>query len=224
METVSAPPVVPPAYPATLSIDFPDRKLNRLTSFFRIFVIIPIAIVLSALTGFSYAGGITSYQVGQIQYDYQDVTSAGILFLPLVLMILFRKKYPKWWFDWNLALTRFSYRVSSYFLLLRDEYPSTDEEQAIHLNMVYPDAKTELGRGWPLIKWFLAIPHYVVLFFLAIAAVFVWIIAWFAILFTGRYPRSLFDFIVGVQRWGLRVSAYAFILITDKYPPFSLQT
>ena len=212
-----------PAYPATFNVDYPDRNLNRLTSFFRIFVIIPIAIVLSALTGFSYTWGATTHQVGGIQYNYQYVTSAGILFLPLVLMILFRKKYPKWWFDWNLALTRFSFRVSSYLLLLRDEYPSTDEEQAIHLDMVYPDAKTQLGRGWPLIKWFLAIPHYIVLFFLGIAAIVVWVIAWFAILFTGRYPKGLFDFIVGVLRWGLRVSAYAAILITDKYPPFSLQ-
>jgi hypothetical protein len=138
-------------------------------------------------------------------------------------MILFRKKYPKWWFDWNLALTRFSYRVGAYFLLLRDEYPSTDEEQAIHLNLVYPDAERDLGRGWPLIKWFLAIPHYIVLFFLAIGVFVVWIIAWFAILFTGRYPKGLFDYVVGVSRWGLRVSAYAILLTTDKYPEFSLE-
>jgi Domain of unknown function (DUF4389) len=141
----------------------------------------------------------------------------------LVLMILFRAKYPKWWFDWNLAVTRFSYRVSTYILLLRDEYPSTDEEQAVHLELVYPDAQTELGRGWPLVKWFLAIPHYIVLFFLAIAVFVVWIIAWFAVLFTGRYPRGLFDFTSGVLRWALRVEAYAFLLITDKYPPFSLE-
>jgi hypothetical protein len=138
-------------------------------------------------------------------------------------MILFRAKYPKWWFDWNLAFTRFSYRLSAYILLLRDEYPSTDEEQAIHLDLIYPDAQTELGRGWPLIKWFLALPHYIVLVFLAIAVFVVWIIAWFAILFTGRYPRGLFDFTSGVLRWGLRVGAYAFLLITDKYPAFSLK-
>jgi len=137
-------------------------------------------------------------------------------------MILFRKKYPKWWFDWNLNLTRFSYRVSLFLGLLRDEYPSTDEEQAVHLNLVYPDARTQLGRGWPLIKWFLAIPHYIVLFFLYIGAIVVGIIAWFAILFTGRYPRGLFDYAVGVSRWALRVSAYAILLITDQYPPFSL--
>jgi hypothetical protein len=138
-------------------------------------------------------------------------------------MILFRKKYPRWWFDWNLNISRFGYRVGAYFLLLRDEYPSTDEEQAVHLNLNYPDVQTELGRGWPLIKWFLAIPLYIVLYFLWIGAFFVWIITWFAILFTGRFPRSLFDYMVGVFRWTLRVEAYAIILVTDKYPPFSLE-
>jgi hypothetical protein len=207
----------PSTYPATLDIDYPDRNLNRLTSFFRIFTIIPIAIVIGLITDASFGWG--DHSGGGWTWMY----SAGLLFLPLVLMILFRKKYPKWWFDWNLAVTRFSYRVSSYLLLLRDEYPSTDEEQAVHLDLVYPDAQTQIGSGWPLIKWFLAIPHYIVLFFLCIAAFVCWIIAWFAILFTGRYPRGLFDFIVGVGRWGLRVQAYAFLLITDKYPPFSLQ-
>ena len=208
MSTVQTPSVSPRAYPASMSIDYPDRKLNRLTSFFRIFTVIPIAIVLGLMSG-----------------SGNEVWAAcgGILFLPLVLMIIFRAKYPKWWFDWNLAFTRFSYRVTAYILLLRDEYPSTDEEQAVHLDLVYPNVQTELGRGWPLVKWFLAIPHYIVLFFLAIAAFVVWIIAWFAILFTGRYPRTLFDFTSGVLRWALRVEAYAFLLITDKYPAFSLE-
>ncbi len=208
MSTAQTLSMSPRAYPASLSIDYPDRKLNRLTSFFRIFTVIPIAIVLGLMSGSGNEGW---------------AACGGILFLPLVLMILFRKKYPKWWFDWNLALTRFIYRVSAYLLLMRDEYPSTDEEQAVHLDLVYPDVQTELGRGWPLVKWFLAIPHYIVLFFLAIAAFVVWIIAWFAILFTGRYPRTLFDFTSGVLRWALRVEAYAFLLITDKYPAFSLE-
>jgi hypothetical protein len=204
-------------YPATLSIDYPDRNLNRLTSFFRIFTIIPIAIVIGLISNSNFRWG--EHSSG----GWTWMSAGGLLFLPLVLMILFRLKYPKWWFDWNLALTRFSYRVSCYLLLLRDEYPSTDEEQAVHLDLIYPDAQTQLGRGWPLIKWFLSIPHYFVLFFLFIAVFVSWIIAWFAILFTGRYPKGLFDFIVGVERWVLRVSAYAFLLITDKYPPFSLE-
>lgn len=217
MSAASVPPATSPAYPANLNVDYPDRNLNRLTTFFRIFTVIPIAIILGLITNAFIRSGDNSG-------GWQWTASFGFLFLPLVLMILFRKKYPKWWFDWNLALSRFSYRVTAYLALLRDEYPSTDEEQAVHLDLVYPDAQTQLGRGWPLIKWLLAIPHYIVLFFLTIAAVVCVIIAWFAILFTGRYPRGLFDFVVGVGRWGLRVEAYAFLLITDKYPPFSLES
>ncbi len=137
-------------------------------------------------------------------------------------MLLFRQKYPKWWFDWNLALTKFSTRVSAYLVLLRDEYPSTDEEQAVHLEIAYPDVSKDLKRGMPLVKWFLAIPHYILLFLLYIAVVVSVVIAWFAILFTGRYPRGLFGFVVGVLRWSLRVAVYAFLLTTDRYPPFSL--
>lgn len=211
-------PSTPPAYPASLNIDYPGGGRNRLTSFFRIITVIPIAIILGLMTNGTFqstgAGGGEGWKMA--------LGAGGVLFLPLVLMILFRKKYPKWWFDWNFNLTRFGYRVASYLALQRDEYPSTDEEQAVHLDLVYPDAKTQLGRGWPLIKWFLAIPHYILLFFLSIGAIIVWIIAWFAILFTGRYPRGLFDYTVGVARWALRVEAYTFLLITDEYPPFSL--
>jgi hypothetical protein len=146
----------------------------------------------------------------------------GVLFLPPLLMILFRQKYPRWWFDWNLNLLRFSSRVSAYLALLDDHYPSTDEEQAVHLDFPYPDAQ-QLNRWLPLVKWLLAVPHYIVLFFLAIGALVVIIIAWFAILFTGKYPRSLFDFVVGVLRWSNRVTGYAFVLVTDQYPPFSLR-
>jgi hypothetical protein len=204
-------------FPATFNVDYPDRQLNRLTSFFRIFVAIPIVIVIGLITNANLGWG--EHSSG----DWTWMYAGGLLFLPLVLMILFRQKYPKWWFDWNLAMSKFSYRVSSYILLLRDEYPSTDEEQSVHLDLTYPDAKNQIGRGWPLIKWFLAIPHYIVLIFLFVAVIMCWIIAWFAILFTGRYPKGLFEFIVGVQRWALRVTAYALLLITDKYPPFSLE-
>ncbi len=145
----------------------------------------------------------------------------GILFLPVLLMILFRQKYPRWWYDWNLQLTRFLMRVTAYGQLLRDEYPSTDEEQAVHLDFPYPDA-TQLKRWMPLVKWFLAIPHWIILYFLYIAAFVCVVIAWFAILFTGRYPRALFDFVVSVNRWMLRVAAYALLLVTDEYPPFTL--
>jgi uncharacterized protein DUF4389 len=204
-------------YPLTYSVDYPDRELNRLTTFFRIFTVIPIAIVLGTVSGGSYqfsAGNDTTSTI---------VAAGGILIAGPLLMILFRKKYPRWWFDWNRELLRFGNRVAVYFALMTDEYPSTDEQQVVHLEIDYPNAETDLGRGMPLVKWLLAIPHYIVLFFLYIGAFFAVIFAWFAILFTGRYPRSLFDFVQGVIRWHLRVAAYMAILVTDKYPPFSLE-
>jgi hypothetical protein len=203
-------------YPVQFSVEYPDRELNRLTTFFRIFTIIPIAIVLLAVSGgssFSWAGDET-YALG--------AGAGGILFLAPLLLILFRQKYPRWWFDWNLNLARFENRVFAYLLLLRDDYPSTDDEQAVRLDFPYPNARDDLNRWLPLVKWLLAIPHYVVLFFLAIAALVCVVISWFAILFTGRYPRGFFDFIVGVMRWGNRVQGYALVLITDRYPPFRL--
>jgi hypothetical protein len=203
---------MPGRFPATLDIDYPDRELNRFTTFFRLFTAIPIAIVLTLLTG-------PAIRAGSGQYA---VTSGGIVVLPTMLMLLCCQKYPRWWFDWNLALMAFSTRVSAYLALLRDEYPSTDDEQAVHLAIPYPDAARELNRWLPLIKWFLAIPHYVAVGFLGIAAAICIIIAWCAILIGGRYPRRLFDFVVGVLRWVLRVAAYAFLLTTDRYPPFRL--
>jgi hypothetical protein len=199
-------------FPAMLEIDYPDRERNRLTCFFRLFTVIPIAALLGLVAGPAVRVGSANYVVG----------SGGIVFLATVFMLLFRHKYPRWWFDWNLALMRFSTRVSAYAVLLRDEYPATDDEQAVHLDVPYPDAPRDLSRWLPLVKWLLAIPHCIILCFLGIAALCCIIIAWFAILFTGRYPRSLFDFVVGVFRWSLRVTAYALLLTTDRYPPFSL--
>jgi len=213
MTTKTSP--TPPSYPVTLTIDYPDRSLNRLTTFFRIFTVIPIAIILALVSGGSFDWSTANNWT----WLY---AAGGMLFLPIVLMILFRQKYPKWWFDWNIALTKFGIRVATYIGLLTDVYPSTDEEQAVHIDIPYPDVPKDLNRWLPLVKWFLAIPHYIILAFLGIAACVCVVIAWFAILFTGRYPRGLFDFVVGVYRWSLRVAAYAFLLTTDRYPLFSL--
>ncbi len=202
------------SYPVTFDVDYPARPLNRVTTAFRIFVAIPILIVLGAL-------GTETIDANNSKAMTDMTIGGGLVFLPLVLIIVFRQKYPRWWFDWNLNLLRFSNRVSAYLALLDDRYPSTDEEQAVHLDFPYPDAH-QLNRWLPLIKWLLAIPHYVVLFFLAIGALVAVIVAWFAILFTGTYPRGLFDYVVGVFRWGNRVSGYAFALVTDEYPPFRL--
>jgi hypothetical protein len=202
-------------YPVSFSVDYPDRALNRTTTFFRIFTVIPIAIVLGAVSGdtwqWSYRNGMSGVVAG----------TGGLLFFAPLLMILFRQKYPRWWFDWNLELQRFSNRVWAYLALLDDRYPATDDQQSVRLDYSYPDA-TRLNRWLPLVKWLLAIPHYIILFFLDIGAIVAVIIAWFAILFTGSYPRGLFDFVVGVFRWNNRVVGYAYTLVTDEYPPFRL--
>ena len=187
-------------YPVSLEVDYPEEGRNRLTALVRIILAIPVFIVFALIHGFFSAGGV-------------------ITLAPLI-MILFRKKYPRWWFDWNLELSRFSARITAYVFLLRDEYPSTDEEQSVHLDIAYPDAETQLNRFMPLVKWLLAIPHYIILTILGILALFITIIAWFAILILGRYPRGMFNFVVGVLRWRVRYEAYAFMLATDRYPPF----
>ena len=200
------------SYPVQFDVDFPERKLDRLRTALRLIAAIPIVIVLSLLSG------------PTLNDDNRNtlVIGGAAVFLPLVLMLVFRQKYPRWWFDWNLNLLRFSNRVAAYLALLDDRYPSTDDEQAVHLDFPYPDTH-HMNRWLPLVKWLLAIPHYVVLFFLWIGALVSIVIAWFAILFTGTYPRSLFNYVVGVLRWNNRVTAYAFTLVTDQYPPFSLR-
>jgi len=206
---------MPPSYPVTFSVDYPERELNRLSTFFRIFAVIPIAIVAALLPGAELAGSASGEGYGGA------IAAGSIIFLPIVLMLLFEKKYPRWWYDWNLELLRFANRIGVYVLLMDDEYPSTDAQQAVRLDFAYPDAE-QLQRGMPLVKWLLAIPHYIVLFFLYIGVFFAVIGAWFAILFTGRYPRGIFKFVEGTLRWHNRVVGYAFTLVTDDYPPFRL--
>jgi hypothetical protein len=202
----------PAPYPVTFSVDYPDRDLDRLTTFFRIFTVIPIAIVAALLPGASSSG---------VAWGGAAV-GGSLVVLPTVLMILFKKKYPRWWFDWNIELLRFSNRIGVYLALMDDEYPSTDERQAVHLDFAYPDVE-RLERGLPLVKWLLAIPHYIVLVFLYVGVLFAVIGAWFAILATGRYPRGIFSFVEGTIRWSNRVTGYAFTLVTDEYPPFRLK-
>ena len=200
-------------YPVRLSVEYPDRPLNRISTLFRLLWIIPIAIVLALVSGSTLAvNGTTAIVAG-----------GGLLFIAPLVMILFRQKYPRWWFDWNRELYRFSTRVAVYLAVMDDRYPSTDEAQSVRLDIDYPDVPRDLNRFLPLVKWILVIPHIIVLAFIGIAAVFAVIFAWFAILFTGRYPRGLFDFVEGFLRWGTRVTGYAFLLATDRYPPFSLR-
>ena len=213
-----------PDYAARLDIDYP-QQLDRLTTFFRPIWIIPIAIILGLITGAGQNTTLVLNEAGEVVRRTRDAAGglAGGLAAATALMIIFRQRYPRWWFDFSRELTRFGYRVGAYLVLLTGQYPSTVEEQAVHLEIDYPDVQHDLNRWLPLVKWLLAIPHYIVMAFLAIAAFFAVVIAWFAILATGHYPKSLFDFVVGVGRWGLRVNAYAFLLVTDRYPPFSLR-
>lgn len=205
----------PATYPVLFSVDYPDRPLDRLTTFFRLFVAIPILIVSGAVSGgnWGWTNGKTSAAAAG---------AGGLLFFGPLLMIVFRQKYPRWWFDWNQELFRFGNRVGVFLALMDDHYPATDEHQSVHLDFPYPDVPRDLNRWLPLVKWFLAIPHYIVLFFLDIAMVVAVILAWFAILFTGRYPPGLFRFVEGVMRWNVRVVGYAYLLVTDQYPPFRL--
>ena len=210
---MTAQTVSPSSYPVQFAVDYPDRTLNRLTTALRIIVAIPILVVLESVSGghfSSRSGDVVTYGAG------------ATLFLGPLLMIVFRQKYPRWWFDWNLELQRFGNRVVVFLALMDDHYPSTDDRQSVHLDFAYPDTREDLNRWLPLVKWLLAIPHFVVLVFLWIAAVIAVLGAWFAILVTGRYPRGLFTFVEGVLRWTQRVMAYAFLLVTDRYPPFSL--
>ena len=213
------PTPTPSVYPARLDVDYPEHS-DRVKTLFRVFLLIPIAIVYGVLTS-----GATK-TVYDDSGDVVSTTSGGIaagLFFATLLMILFRKRYPRWWFDFVLQFNRFVTRVGAYLALLTDRYPSTEDEQSVHLDLDYPDAREGLNRWLPLVKWLLALPHYIVLLFLGLGAFVAVVMAWFAILFTGRYPRTLFDYVVGVGRWALRVQAYAFLLLTDTYPPFSLR-
>ncbi|MCC7366146.1 MAG: DUF4389 domain-containing protein [Dehalococcoidia bacterium] len=204
-------------YPVHFAIDYQEGPRDRLSIGLRFFFAIPILILVAAVGGESFQFG------GGDAARFSFATAGGVLFLGPLLMIVFRQKYPRWWFDWNLAFLRFTTRVVAYVALLRDEYPSTDEDQAVHIDIPYPDVPNELNRWLPLVKWLLAIPHFIVLIVLGIAAFVVTVVAWFAILFTGQHPRGLSDFVQGVIRWGTRVEAYALLLTTDRYPPFSLE-
>ena len=202
-------------YPVQFSVDYPESR-NRLSVLLRLILAIPIVIVGAAVGGYIDAGD------AGLNEALTPLYAGGVLFIGPLLMIVFRKKYPKWWFDWNLEISRFTARIESFLLVLRDEYPSTDEEQSVHLQIEYPNAETELNRVLPIFKWLMAIPHYIILAVLGVLALLVTILAWLSILVLGRYPEGMFNFVVGVMRWGYRVAAYAFLLTTDRYPPFRL--
>ena len=195
---IKTPEAIMKDYPVNLNIDYPESS-NRLTALFRLVLVIPIVIILALIS-----------------------TYAEALSFAIAMMILFKEKYPKWWFDWNIGITKFAYRIAAYIFLLRDEYPSTDNDQSVTITIPYPDVKNELKRWMPLVKWILVIPHIIALVFLFVGVILCTIFALFTILFTGRYPKWIFNFVEGFLRWALRVSAFALLLTTDQYPPFRL--
>ena len=213
-------------YAARLEVDYPE-KLDRMTTFFRLIMVIPIGIILGLISeaGQTVTNTVFLNEAGEVMKSTQETVGglASGLFAATALMIVFGRRYPRWWFDFSRELARFGARVAAYLSLLTDQYPSTVEEQSVHLEIDYPDVEKDLNQWLPLAKWLLAIPHYIVLAFLGIGSFFAVIIAWFAILIKGTYPKNLFDFNVGVGRWALRVEAYAILLVTDEYPPFSLK-
>ena len=192
MDTIAA----ESSYPVQYSVEYPESS-SRLKALFRLILIIPIAVIYILVSGIN-----------------------GALFPALVFMLLFRKKYPRWWFAVNLEVERFTARCGAYLSLLRDEYPSTDEQQAVQLDIEYPDAQNDLNRWLPLIKWLLALPHWIIIGILSYVYLIVLVISWIAIIITGKHPRGLFDFLVGYSRWAYRATAYAILLTTDRYPPF----
>lgn len=206
-------------YPATFDVEYTARH-NRLTTLLRVVWCIPILILLGVLT--SAGSGDMVNEAGK-EVSRNGANIGFGLSAATALMILFRQRYPRWWFDFSLELNRFTSRIGSYLFLLTDRYPSTTDNQSVILDIRYPDAQKDLNRWLPLVKWILAMPHYVILSVLIVAALGSTVIAWFSILLTGRYPKGLFDFVVDVGRWSIRVEAYAFMLVTDKYPPFSLK-
>lgn len=216
----------PKGYAARLEIDYPESS-DRLTTFFRLFMLIPIAIILGLISGSGETITNTVYlnEFGELIYSTRDTAGGMVMGIGVAtaLMIVFRQVYPKWWFDFMYQLTCFEARVASYAALLMDQYPSTTDVQSVHLEVDYPNVEKDLNRWLPLVKWFLAIPHYIILAILSFAGVFVVIYAWFAILITGRHPRGSFNYLTGVMRWWLRVNAYAFLLVTDEYPAFGLE-
>ena len=186
-------------YPVKLNIDYSESS-NRLTAIFRLILVIPIVFILALIS-----------------------TYAEALSLAIAMMILFKEKYPKWWFEWHIGITKLTYRIAAYVFLMRDEYPSTDHDQSVQIDVPYPDVKNDLKRWMPLVKWFLVIPHIIALIFIFIGVLICTVFSLIVILFTGRYPKGIFDFAEGFFRWTLRVSAFALLLTTDEYPPFRLR-
>ncbi len=136
--------------------------------------------------------------------------------------ILFTRRYPEGMFRLAVGFQRWYYNTLAY-VLFHDRYPPFSVDEGEYAPLSFDVERPEQFNRWlPLVKWLLAIPHYVVVTVLSFFALFVYLYVWVAVLVTGRYPRGAFDFLVGVGRWTARMNAYVYLL-TDEYPPFSLR-
>jgi hypothetical protein len=201
------------AYPVTLAVDYPEQQ-SRWKTLLRLFLAIPVLLFFVVLGG----GFWTPQWPGGRPATY-SVGAAGAVVLAMWITIVLRARIPHWLFDFEVALLRWEIRACSYFALLTDTYPPFEGDYPVQFEVQYPKRLTR----WKVLIWkaITSIPHMIILLFLSIGALFVVIAAWFAILFTGRFPRSLHSYVAGVMRWGARVEAY-FLSLTDEYPPFSL--
>jgi hypothetical protein len=214
-----ATPVEPaaPVYPVRLWMEYPER-LSRLSTFFRLLLAIPVFIFVALLSG----GSVDAQQWDPDQTQNTGVAASSVIggvLLAIWITILLRRNIPRWLFDFYVAVQRFSYRALAYFALLIDKYPAFEGNWYLQYWVDYPERPSR----WKVLFWKLitSIPHFFILIFLSIAAAIVVFIAWFAILFTAKFPRGMHDFVVGVLRWYARVHAY-FASLTDAFPPFSL--
>ena len=190
----------PPEYPVRFDVEYPER-LSRWKIFVKWLLAIPHLIIVYLL----------------------QIVASVMVFIAF-FAILFTKKWPRGMFDFMVQIQRWTANMAAYaLLLLRDEYPPFSGDAGEYPVTLEVDYDANLSRWQIFLKWLFVIPHLVVLLFVLLAAYVVVFIAFFAILFTGRYPRGMFDFVVGAGRWVMRVNAYAQWLMTDRYPPFSLR-
>ena len=188
-------------------VDVTLTERNRVTALFRIILVVPMAIFVA-----SFAPNWS---------NNSDSWTIGLLILPVALAIVFRQVYPSYLLTFNEALLSLQTRVDAYVLLLTDEYPSIEDNDVVSVTFPEVDAKS-LNRWLPLVKWFLAIPLYLVGIAYIIYAAFLTLFAWFSILFTGNYPEFCAEGVVGTIAYWNRVVGYALVLVTDEYPSFSL--
>mmetsp|Transcript_12298 Transcript_12298/g.29571 ORF Transcript_12298/g.29571 Transcript_12298/m.29571 type:complete len:269 (-) Transcript_12298:213-1019(-) len=188
------------SYPARLEVDYREDDVSRIEVLLRIFKIIPV-LLFSAFVG-------------------------STLYLSTLIMVMFQLKYPRWWFDFRLEYKRYSTRIGTFVALMTDKYPSTTDEQIVHLDIDYPgqDVSQSMNRWGPLYKIILSVPHFFICFALKIGYLLALVVVWIYLLVAGgKYPKFIFDYIVSYWRWSLRYDAYTFLLVTDEYPPFSMK-